>query len=164
MAKPMKIDISPRFEQKRSRTRQTNFMRLSANLRASSIATVTILAVLLVPACGSICASMHHCSPSTTMSSSGDCHHITASSPSDSNDISPSSAMSCGQQSPLPAVLTDSESSAQQKSENSSSAFLASIVLLARAATTNAYTCPPSFAEKSPQHTVPADSISVLRI
>ena len=34
----MKIDISPRFEQKRSRTRQTNFMRLSANLRASSIA------------------------------------------------------------------------------------------------------------------------------
>jgi hypothetical protein len=89
-------------------------MRGLSNLRTSGIAIVTILAMLIVPACGSLCAAMNHCSSSTSSVESDACHHANMSAQSDFGTLS--SSAWCNQQLPLQAILVDSDSSVQLKS------------------------------------------------
>jgi len=138
-------------------------MRAFAHLRTPAVAFVTILAMLLVPACGSLCAAMNHCSMSTTSANSDGCHHADMSATADSDTFSVSSQSSCGQQAPLVAVLTGSEPSIQLKSDVVAHVPL-SIEVPNRALSQNnrAYESPNQ--KQWPQQGSPLESFSVLRI
>src|SRR5690349_19370703 len=82
------------------------------------IAFVAVLAMLVVPACGSLCAAMTHCSTSDVSAGSENCHHVDMSAQSDSEASSFSSQVSCSQQTPLVAVLTSFESSLKIESRD----------------------------------------------
>lgn len=86
-------------------------MRARLNLRTSTVAIVTILALLIVPACGSLCAAMNHCSSATPSTESDGCHHASMFPQSGSEALS--SAASCSQPSPLLAILLASDPSIQ---------------------------------------------------
>jgi hypothetical protein len=131
------------------------------NLRTSSIAIVTILALLMVPACGSLCAAMNHCSSASSSTESDACHHANMSPQSDSEALS--SAASCSQPSPLLAILVASDSSVQLES-----AYAANGSFSIDNAD-HAYTLANQFRElsslrESPQQSTPLENLSVLRI
>jgi|SRR5215470_19095578 len=135
-------------------------MRVFANLRASAIAMITILALVLVPACGSLCAAMNHCSASTDSAEADTCHHANMSAQSDSGVLS--SPVSCGQQAPLMAILAATDSSIQLQSVSAASA------VVSIDASNHAFTLENRVHEfpskDSPQQRVPLESLSVLRI
>src|SRR5580704_4254970 len=74
-----------RFLTKHPPARPTYFMRALPHLRNSAIAIVTILALLIVPACGSLCAEMSHCSSGAASAESDACHHANIAARSDSD-------------------------------------------------------------------------------
>jgi hypothetical protein len=135
-------------------------MRALANFRTHSIAIVTILAMLIVPACGSLCASMNHCSSSAESAEPEACHHANMSAQSDSGALS--SSASCGQQAPLLAVLAASDSSVQLESEfaaNPPYSIDSLAYPFALAVRSDEF---PSTKE-SPQQIIPLENLSVLR-
>src|ERR1700744_3092038 len=89
-------------------------MRANLHLRTSALAIVTILAMLIVPACGSLCASMTHCSSATVSHEPDTCHHVSMSAQSDPPALS--TPASCNQQEPPMAILAASDASAQLES------------------------------------------------
>jgi hypothetical protein len=137
------------------------FMRALPHLRTSAIAIVTILAMLIVPACGSLCASMSNCSSSAASADSDACHHENVAAYPDSETLS--SSASCNQQSPLVAILAASDSSFQLESVLAANASL----LLGG---TNHVSGPDSQVdefsslEKLHQQSIPLENLSVLRI
>jgi hypothetical protein len=137
-------------------------MRALAHLRTPAIAIVAILALLLVPACGSLCSAMNHCSASTVSANSDACHHSDMSAQSGSETLSFSSPGSCGQQTPPQAILAGPESSTQLKF-----VFAARTPSLnnisASAITWNSRPYQSPSAEESPQ-SIPLENLSVLRI
>src|ERR1700722_4959823 len=139
----------------------TYFMRALSNLRISAIAIVTILAMLIVPACGSLCASMNHCSSSAASAEPDACHHANMSSQSYPEPLS--SPASCGQQSPLLATLAASDSSLQLESAFGANALF-SIDVADHASTPDSRLPKFSYLEQSPQQSAPRESLSVLRI
>jgi hypothetical protein len=133
-----------------------------AHLRTSAVAIVAILAMLLVPACGSLCAAMNHCSTSTISPNSDSCHHTGMSADSDSAASSFTSPASCGQQVPPQAVLASSETSSQFKFVVAPLAP-SSIEIPARSITLNGRPHKFPSAKESPQR-IPLESLSILRI
>jgi hypothetical protein len=136
-------------------------MRALPILRISAIAIVTILAMLVVPACGSLCASMNHCSSNAASAEPDACHHAKMSAESDSGAVS--SPVSCGQQSPPLAILATSDSSVQLKSvfaANPPSSIDNLRYAFALAARSDEF---PS-SKESPQQSISLESLSVLRI
>jgi hypothetical protein len=142
--------------------RPTYFMCTLAHLRNPAVAIATILAMLIVPACGSLCAAMNHCATSTVSSNSDGCHHADMSIQSDPDALSLSSPASCGQQAPLLAVLTDSGSSIQVKSIATAIAPFA-IIAPEHAITLNSSPNESLSAKESP-HSIPLENLSVLRV
>jgi hypothetical protein len=140
-------------------------MRRLLNLRTSFIAVTTILAMLVVPGCGSLCAAMTHCSTSTASanSDSESCHHTGMSAQSDSETQSLSSETSCGQQSPLVAILTGSDSSVRIEFFEAANA-LPSITIPTRAVLLNDHRDVFSPPNESRQQSIPLENLSVLRI
>src|ERR1700744_6361300 len=90
-------------------------MRALPNLRTSAIAIVTVLALLIVPACGSLCSAMNHCASNASSANSDSCHHAHMSTQSDSGTLS--SLASCNQQPSILAILGASDSSTQPQTE-----------------------------------------------
>jgi hypothetical protein len=133
------------------------------NFWTSFIAVAAILAMLVVPACGSLCAAMTHCSTSTVSAGSENCHHLDMSAQSDSEASSFSSQVSCGQQTPLVAVLTSFESSLQIESGSAANTAL-SIDVPAHAASLNHHALDFSLQKPSPQQAIPLENLSVLRV
>jgi hypothetical protein len=136
-------------------------MRALPHLRTSAVAVLTILAMLIVPACGSLCAAMNHCSSGTTSSESDACHHANISAQSDSGALS--SQATCGQQNPLLAVLAASDSSIQLQSTFAASA------LFSIGNPGNAFKIADRSGEfpsskDSPQQSTSLENLSVLRI
>jgi hypothetical protein len=138
-------------------------MRRLLNLWTSFIAIATILAMLVVPGCGSLCAAMTHCPTSAVSRASESCHHTGMSAQSDSETQSLSSETSCGQQSPLVAILTGSDSSVRIESFDTANA-LPSITIPARAILLNDHRDVFSPPNESPQQSIPLENLSVLRI
>jgi hypothetical protein len=141
-------------------------MRAFPNIRTPAIAIATILAMLLVPACGSLCAAMNHCSTAAVNSNSDACHHgdISAAA-SDYISLSISSPASCGDQAPVLAVLTSSDEFSQLKSGSQSIVPFA----IDSPNRTSALVSPlheSLSADESPQtrQTLPIEALSVLRI
>jgi len=136
-------------------------MRAVPHLRTSAIAIVAILAMLVVPACGSLCAAMNHCSSGAASAEPDACHHTNMSAQSDSGTLS--SPASCGQQSPLLAILAASDSSIQLQSKFAANAFFSiddpdyAFPLADRSDNF------PS-SKDSPQQSTGLESLSVLRI
>jgi hypothetical protein len=136
-------------------------MRTLPSLRTSTIAIVTILALLIVPACGSLCAAMNHCSSGAASADADACHHANMSAQSDSEAFS--SSASCSPQSPLLAILAASDSSA-----NLESVFAASSPFSIDNPD-HAITIANRFHEflslkELRQQSIPLESLSVLRI
>src|ERR1700749_1298214 len=140
-------------------------MRTAPNLRTSFIAVATILAMLLVPACGTLCAAMTHCSTSAASanSNSDTCHHTNMSSQSESETQSLGSDTSCGQQAPLLAILTGSDSSVRIESIDTANA-LPSIDLPIRPVASKNRRGDFLPSKESPQSSIPLENSSVLRI
>jgi len=134
------------------------------NFWTSFIAVATVLAMLVVPSCGSLCAAMTHCSTSTASAdSSENCHHIDISAQADSEASSFSSQVSCGQQTPLVAVLTSFESSLQIESRDASISMV-SIDAPAHAVTLSHHVLDFSLQKQSPQQASPLEDFSILRV
>jgi hypothetical protein len=142
--------------------RPTYFMRTLAHLRTSAIAVATILAMLFVPACGPLCAAMNHCSSSAASANSDSCHHASMSTQLDSETLSFSSQASCGQQSPLVAILTSSESSLQPLSTNTAIAASGNLPNRTITPASRPHDFLPS--KESPQNSIPLENLSILRI
>jgi hypothetical protein len=141
--------------------RPTYFMRALPMLRNSAIAIVTILALLIVPACGSLCAEMSHCSSGAASAESDACHHANMAARSDSEALS--SSVSCGQQSPLLAILARSDSDVQLKSVFAADAPVSinnPDQIFSVADRLHGFLSPI----ESPQQSTPLQSLSVLRI
>lgn len=136
-------------------------MRAIVNLRASATAITVILAMLLVPVCGSLCPAMNHCSTSAASTSSDSCHHADMSAQSHSQTLS--SPASCGEQAPLLAVLSTSNTSVQFKYVDSATApFPGALPIHVTALNIRSV---DSFAlNGSPQENIPLENLSVLRI
>ena len=150
-----------RFVSERNRlARPTYCMRALPRLRASAVAAVTILAMLIVPACGSLCAAMHHCSSSAMATDAEDCHHAGMSAQPDS--VAVSSLASCGQQLPLLAILTVPELSAQIQSLAATDAPVP-IDVSNHIFALNSRFNPFVFLHQAPQQSVPLEKFSVLR-
>jgi ABC-type phosphate transport system substrate-binding protein len=136
-------------------------MRALPNLRASAVAIVTILAMLVVPACGSLCASMNHCSSSAASTEPDSCHHANMPTQSDSGALS--SLASCGQQQSLLAILAASGSSTQPLKEFApAGAFTIDDSGSAFTLADQSDKFPSS--KDSPQQSTPLENLSVLRI
>jgi hypothetical protein len=136
-------------------------MRVFPNLRTSAVAIATIIAMLLVPACGSLCATMTHCSTSAASAYSEACHHANMSGQSEA--LSLSSQSSCGQRTPLVAILTVSESSFQLPSVDT--VIAASPISAPHHTSTLDSHCYESLhSNESPQNPVPLENLSILRI
>jgi hypothetical protein len=135
-------------------------MRTLINLRASATAIAVIVAMLLVPACGSLCAAMNHCSASASSASSDSCHHADMSAQSDSKTLS--SPTSCGEQSPLLAILSGTDTSIQFKSVGATAPF--SSTNLIRSAASKNILAESLSAKESPQESIPLENLSILRI
>ena len=133
------------------------------NFRTFFIAVAAILAMLIVPACGSLCAAMTHCSASTASAGNESCHHADMSAQSDSEASSLSSLASCGQQTPLFATLTNSESSLQLEFASAANALF-STDLQSYAAVLNSHRLDFLPSEISPQQSIPLENLSVLRV
>ena len=140
-------------------------MRILHNFRTSFIALTAVVAMLLVPACGSLCAAMAHCSTSAASanSNSDSCHHTNMSAQSDSETQSLSSDASCGQQAPLLAILAGSDSSIRIESIDTANP-LPSIDLPIRAVAPNNHRHDFLPSKESPQSSIPLENLSVLRI
>jgi hypothetical protein len=139
-------------------------MRALLYLRTSIIAFATILATMVVPACGSLCAAMAHCSRGDVSANSDSCHHADALALSgDFATSSLSSQASCGRQTPPVAILTASESSIQLDSFRTANAPL-SIDVPAHAATLNIHLHDFLPSTESPQRNIPLEKLSVLRV
>ena len=140
-------------------------MRAFAKLRTFIVALTSVLAMVLVPACGSVCAAMTHCSTSTVAANSDRCHHTDLSTQSDSEGQSISSDASCGQQTPLLAILTSSssDSSIQLDSLAPANAALAIESSIHRV-TLSGYANDFFPSKGSPQQSIPLENLSVLRI
>ncbi|HEY2823366.1 MAG TPA: hypothetical protein VGJ06_20145 [Candidatus Acidoferrum sp.] len=136
-------------------------MRSLVNLRASATAIAVILAMLLVPACGSLCAAMNHCSTSATSASSDSCHHADMSAQSDSKTLS--SPASCGEKAPLLAILSGSDPTIQFNAINAATAPFSSNVLI-HTATPKNISAESLSSNESPQESIPLENLSVLRI
>jgi hypothetical protein len=138
-------------------------MRTLVNLRPSVIAIVTIIAMLLVPLCGTSCAAMSHCSTSAVSATAEGCHHADMSGQSDSEDSTLSSQAACAQQAPLMAILASSESSAQLSSVLAMDRPL-SIDSRARNLTPDRHFRAFLLSIDSLQTSIPFENLSVLRI
>jgi hypothetical protein len=138
-------------------------MHRSRNIRLSVVAIATILAMLLVPACGSLCTAMTHCPTSTVSASSDDCHHAGMSAMPDSEARSLSSEASCSQQTPLFAIVTSPTSSIHSESKVAANMPL-SIDRPAQNLNLNLDRQKFLRLKDSPQQSIPLDNISVLRI
>ena len=138
-------------------------MRTLKNLRAPAIAIVTIIAVLFFPACGSLCAAMNHCSTSAVSSNADSCHHTDAAMRSDVSTLSVSSAATCGEQAPLVAVLTNSESSVQLSSSNLVATPF-SFASRTQAVVSPIHPINALVSNESPQQSIPLANLSILRI
>jgi hypothetical protein len=136
-------------------------MRALANLKASIVAIVTILALLIVPACGSLCAAMNQCSSTAPSADSDTCHHTNMSAQSDSETLS--SLGSCSQPAPLMAILSASDSSVQIESVYNAHAPY-SIQTPKKAFTPNSQLREFPVLRDSAQQSTPLESLSVLRI
>jgi hypothetical protein len=136
-------------------------MRALVNLRATVIAVAVILAMLLVPACGSLCAAMNHCSTNATSASSDSCHHADMSAQSDSNTLS--SPASCGEPASLLAILIGSDTSIPFKSVDAVPAPFSADLSIHTAAPKNTSVQSLS-SNESPQESLPLENLSVLRI
>ena len=136
-------------------------MRTLINLRAPAAAIAVILAMLLVPACGSLCAAMNHCSASASSATSDTCHHTDMSAQSDSNTLS--SPTSCGEQSPLLAILSGTDTSLQFKSPHAVAPPFSSSQLI-HATTPKNISAESLPSNESPQESIPLENLSVLRI
>jgi hypothetical protein len=135
-------------------------MRALPNLRTSAIAIVAILAMLIVPACGSLCAAMNHCSSSADSAEPDACHHANMSAQPDSEGLS--SPASCSQPAPLLAILATSDSSVQLKSVSAPNASFAANVA------DHSFVASKQLHElrylKPPQQSTPLETLSILRI
>ena len=138
-------------------------MRTLQNFRASAIALVTIVAMLLVPACGSVCAAMSHCSASAVSSNPDSCHHTDTEMQTDTQSLSFSSAAMCGEQAPLIAALAPKESSTQLDFSNTVAAAV-SIVPAAQAFASHFHQIEPISSNESLQPSIPLENLSILRI
>jgi hypothetical protein len=135
-------------------------MRTLPNLRTSTIAIIAILALLLVPACSSLCTAMNHCSSGTASAESDACHHANVSAHSDSETLS--SSTSCNQPAPLLAILAASDSLLLKSVFAADASF--SIDISVRASTlANRFHEFQSLRE-SPQESIPLENLSILRI
>jgi len=138
-------------------------MRTLLNLRASVIAIVATLAMLIVPACGSFCSAMTNCSSTAISPNSDSCHHSDMSDQVDAASPSISSPTLCNPQSPLLAILATSDSSIRSES------LVAAVLPFSNAAPTNAPTLSTVtrtffLPEDSPQQSIPLENLSILRI
>jgi hypothetical protein len=140
-------------------------MRILRNLRTPFIALTAVIAMLLVPACGSLCAAMTHCSTgaASASSDSDSCHHTNMTAPSDSETYWLSSDASCGQQAPLLAILAGSDSSIPIGSTDTADP-LPSIDLPIHAVASNSQRDDFLPSKESPQSSIPLENLSVLRI
>jgi hypothetical protein len=136
-------------------------MRTLVNLRLSATAIAVILAMLLVPACGSLCAGMNHCSTNSTSASSDSCHHADMSAQSDSKTLS--SPTSCGEQSRLLAILSSTDTSIQLKAVDAAPTPFSSTDLI-HTATPKNIPAESLFSNESPQESIPLKNLPVLRI
>jgi|SRR5579863_1868004 len=138
-------------------------MRALANLRTPIIALATVLAMLLVPSCGSVCAAMTHCSKSAVAANSDGCHHTDSFAQSDSEAHSISSDAICGQQTPRFAILTSSDSTVLLGSVPTANALVSiDTETLAFMQDRQVHDFLPS--KDSPQQSIPLVNPSVLRI
>lgn len=133
------------------------------NFWTSFIAVAAILAMLAVPACGSLCSAMTHCSTIAVSAGSDTCHHVDTSAQSDSEASSLSSQAACGQQTPLVAVLTSFESSLQIESGGAANALFP-IDIQTHAVTLNRHVLDFSLQKQSPQQSIPLENLSILRV
>jgi hypothetical protein len=136
-------------------------MRALPKFRTSAIAIVTILAMLIVPACGSLCAAMNRCSSSSASAEPDACHHANMSTQSDSAALS--SPASCNQPAPLLAILAASDSSVQLKSVFAANASFSAYIPDHSSALPNRFHEFPHL-KQSPQQSTPLETLSVLRI
>ncbi len=143
--------------------RPNHFMRILQNFRASAIAIVTIVAMLFVPACGSVCAAMNHCSGPAVSSNPDSCHHSDTAMQAATSSFSFSSAAMCGEQAPLIAALMPQESSARVQSSNTSPVAF-SIVPPTYALASHFRHKEPLASNESPQRSIPLENLSILRI
>jgi hypothetical protein len=135
-------------------------MRALTRFRTSAIAIATILAMLLVPACGSFCASMNHCSTSDASANADSCHHGDMSVSHDSAAQSLSSQPSCGQQASSGATLAAPESHFQLQSVE---AAVSSISLASGANALDSHRFEFFVSNESPRSS-PLENLSILRI
>jgi hypothetical protein len=143
------------------RPRPSHFMRKLQNHRAVVIAIVTIVAMLFVPACGSVCAAMSHCSTTAASSNADTCHHADAAIQSGTQSLSSSSTAMCGEQAPLLAVLMNSKTSVQLYSSNT---LAASVSLADQNVAPRVSQVETSPSNESPQRSIPLENLSILRI
>jgi hypothetical protein len=138
-------------------------MRALAHLRTSAVAIATILAMLLVPACGSLCATMNHCSTNAASADSDSCHHTNMSAQSDSETQSLSSQAFCGQQAPLVATFVAPESYSQLRLVDAAVAA-SSIDLTNHVIALDSHRYEFFASSESPQDSIPLENLFVLRI
>lgn len=138
-------------------------MRSFSNFRTSVVAIATIVAMLLIPGCGSLCATMTHCSTSAVSGNSEGCHHTDMSSQSDSDAYSLSAQTSCGQQTGLVAILTGSDSSVQFESAGAANTLLL-IEIPAHVIALNSGLHDFLVSKESPQQSIPLENLFILRI
>ncbi len=137
-------------------------MRALPNLRRSIAAVATIFALLFVPACGSLCATMTHCSTNALSAESEGCHHSDTSAQADSDVLSLSSQTSCGQQTPPLAILWGSDSSVRFELVSTANAQL-SIYLPMHAVSLFGQLHNLRLSKDSPQQSIPLANLTVLR-
>jgi hypothetical protein len=138
-------------------------MRALAHLRTSAVAIATILAMLLVPACGSLCATMNHCSTSSVSSKSDSCHHGDMSASSNPKAQSLATQASCGRQIPLVATFAAPESYFQLRFVDAA-VGASSIDLTNHALALDSHGYEFLVSSESPQNGIPLKNLSILRI
>jgi hypothetical protein len=138
-------------------------MRALVHFRSSAVAIATILAMLLVPACGSLCATMSHCSASQVPANSDSCHHGDVFASPDFETKSLASQASCGRQAPLVATLAAPESYFQLRFADAAVAA-SPIDLTNHAIALDNHRYEFLVSNESPQKSIPLENLSVLRI
>jgi hypothetical protein len=123
---------------------------------------VAILAMLFVPACGSFCAAMTHCSTENVSASAESCHHSDVSGQADS-ESSLSSQASCIQQPAQLAVLAGNESSTDARFSGSSNVSV-SLDVPSFAVTIGSCSNNSVPVAESPQQSIPLEKLSILRV
>jgi len=137
-------------------------MRAFPNLQRSIVALATVVALLFVPTCGSLCATMTHCSTNAISAESEGCHHPDTSAQADSDALSPSSKTSCDQRTSPLAILPGSDFSIRLEFVSAANSLFP-VDLPMHAVGLSSHVRNLTSSKDSPQQSIPLANLTVLR-